>query len=182
MAEGGGRQHGAAEAKDIQAGKASRRSPQEAGKEGRGELAKAEDWPSTAQAQGAEARGRERPGLPQATACGEAPRGQFVDWRRRKRLRGWPRRHGSWGDDEEEPPSGGGASSRDGRAPASPELLPSRLGSTPALVHRQVNGGDCCWRALAAAIADAEGREGYCYRPRVEGPIPARPCLERGQG
>ena len=161
--------------KHVDAGKAGRRRPQEAGKEGSGQLAKAEDWPSTAQAQGAEARGRERPGLPQATACGEAPRGQLADRRRRKRPRSRPRRHGSWGDDEGEPPSAGGASSRDGRAPASPELLPSRLGSTPALVHRQVNVGDCCWRAFAAAIANAEGQEGYFYHPSVEGPYRAGP-------
>ena len=114
--------------------------------------------------------------MPQTAACGRAPGGLLADGSRRKRPRSRPGRHGSWGSDGEEPPSGSGASGHAGRAPASPELLPGRLGSVAALVHRQVNGGDCCWRALAAAIADAEGREGYCYRPRVEGPYRPGPA------
>ena len=139
-------------------GMTGRTGPQEAGEEGRGQSAEEEG--------------------------AEAPRGQLAGRPRRKRPRRGLMRPGSWGDDEEEPPSATGADSSDGGAPASLELLPtpalvhlaSSRNDTPALVHRQVNGGDCCWRALAAAIANAEEREGYRYHPNVEGPYRASPA------
>ena len=175
LAGNGGTQHWAPEVKDAQDGKARWRRQQEAGEETRGQVAEAEDESGTGQARDVHGQCGRRSGLPQAAAGEEASRCQLAVRRGRKRPRNCSWSHASWGDDEEQLPSGDAPSSRDFAAPASPQLLPSPAGHTPALFHRQVNGGDCCWRALAAAITHAEGQQGYCYRPNVEGPYRAGP-------